>query len=154
MRPITGIDVFRPKVNRLATFHEEIGTCLVKGLQKPQIICVVCFPGIHLPTAEAKLMIRWRSKYPGGKIEFSLWITSGDSPFSMRLRSSSREAALSAARLFRLMLLDGFIGSGGLVRHAANHEHHTGADTGRQPPSTTASNCRARLTAMNQEKCS
>lgn len=85
-------------------------------------------------------------------MEFSRWITSGDSPFSKRLRSSFRDAALAAARLFRLMLLDGFIGSDGLDQHAANREYHTGAGTGRQPPSTSASNCRARLTAMNQEK--
>lgn len=44
-------------------------------------------------------------------MEFSRWMASGDSPFSKRLRFSIREAAFSAARLFKLMRFLGcFIG--------------------------------------------
>jgi hypothetical protein len=66
-------------------------------------------PVDHFPTTEGRFKKQPFSKYPGGKIEFSRWITSGLSPFSKRRRSSRREAIFSAARLLRLMLLRGFI---------------------------------------------
>jgi len=68
------------------------------------------FPAIHFPTTEERFESRPFSKKSGGKIEFSRWITSGLSPFSKRSRSLRREAIFSAARLFRLMFLGGFMG--------------------------------------------
>ena len=77
-------------------------------------------------------------------MEFSRWITSGDSPFSKRLRSSLRDAALAAARLFRLMLLDGFIGSDERGRRAANRRYDTGMGMFCQPPRNGSSDDRWR----------
>jgi len=121
-RRILGVNIFGPVIDGLATFDEVGITALTERLEEVQIGSDACSPAIHFPITEAKLIIRCFSKYPGGKIEFSRWITSGLSPFSRRNRSSRREAIFSAARLFRLILVGGFIWPNDLSRGGENGE--------------------------------
>ena len=86
---VHGIHILRPEIDRLAAFNKRDRAGLVKGFQKAQISLVAGSEVVHLPTAEAKLMILCRWKHPGGKMEFSRWIPSGGAPFFKRLRPPS-----------------------------------------------------------------